>query len=100
MKLGKYLAVVTIAVQQAAAARVVFLGRVAFYAVLLAIYARIWTLVGAKGALGSFGRADLIWYLAVTEWIALSIPPLHTEIEADIRSGNVVYQLTRPISYF
>ncbi len=103
MKFGKYLAVVVIAVQQAAAARVVFLGRIAFYAVLLVIYARIWSMVGhasASAAASSFGRADLIWYLAVTEWIALSIPPLHTDIEADIRSGNIVYQLTRPISYF
>jgi ABC-2 type transport system permease protein len=100
MKLSKYRAVVAIATQQALAARAVFLGRAAFYAVLLVMFARIWQIVGEKGALGTFGRADLLWYLALTELIVLSIPPVHTEIEADIRSGNIAYLLTRPISYF
>ncbi|HET7542517.1 MAG TPA: ABC-2 family transporter protein, partial [Polyangiaceae bacterium] len=100
MKIRKYTAVVALASRQAVAARVVILGRAAFYAVLLVIFARIWKIVGDKGALGSFGRVDLVWYLALTELIALSIPPVHLEIEADIRSGNIVYLLTRPISYF
>ena len=99
MKLGKYLAVVTIAMAQARAARMAFVGRVAFYAVLLVMYARIWHMVGQRGSLGVFGHGDLIWYLAVTEWIVLSLPPLVSEIEADVRSGNIAYLLPRPISY-
>ena len=100
MTLAKYRAVVAIAMRQAAAARVVFLGRAVFYVMLLLIYARIWQLVASQGSLGAFGRTDLIWYLAVTEWIALSMPPVHTEIESDIRSGNIAYLLPRPVSYF
>jgi len=100
MTLRKYRAVVGIAMTQALTARAVFLGRVAFYAILLAIFGRIWSLVGQKGALGRFGRVDLIWYLAITEWIALSLPPIHLEIEADVRSGNLAYLLSRPICYF
>jgi ABC-2 type transport system permease protein len=99
MTIRKYLAAVAIAVAQAKAARAVFVGRLAFYAVLLVMYARIWEMVGRQGALGVFGHGDLIWYLAVTEWIALSAPPLHTDIEADVRSGNVAYLLPRPVSY-
>jgi ABC-2 type transport system permease protein len=100
MKLRKYWAALSISMTQALAARAVFLGRVAFYVILLAMYGRIWALVGQKGSLGRFARADLVWYLAITEWIALSLPPIHLEIEADVRSGNVAYLLTRPISYF
>ncbi|HWZ91771.1 MAG TPA: hypothetical protein VNW92_23070, partial [Polyangiaceae bacterium] len=99
MKLGKYLAVVGIAIAQANAARMAFVGRLAFYAVLLVMYARIWHMVGRQGSLGVFGHGDLIWYLAVTEWIALSLPPLVSEIETDVRSGNIAYLLPRPISY-
>lgn len=99
MKFGKYLALIAIAARQANRARAVFLGRAAFYGVLLVIYARIWRIVGDKGALGSFGHSDLIWYLAITEWIVLSMPPLFSDIEADIRNGNIVYSLPRPISY-
>jgi ABC-2 type transport system permease protein len=100
MNLRKYRAVVAMAMTQAFAARAVFLGRVAFYAILLTMYGRIWELVGHKGQLGRFGRTDLVWYLAITEWIALSLPAIHLEIEADVRSGNVAYLLSRPISYF
>ncbi len=99
MTLRKYWSVVSIAVAQARAARAVFVGRLAFYALLLVMYARIWQMVGRQGSLGVFGHGDLIWYLAITEWIALSVPPIHTDIEADIRSGNVAYLLPRPISY-
>ena len=41
----------------------------------------------------------LVWYLAVTEWILLSAPPIHIEIQEAIRRGDVVYRLGRPVSY-
>jgi ABC-2 type transport system permease protein len=41
----------------------------------------------------------MVWYLAVTEWIMLSAPLLHVAIQEDIRRGDIVYQLGRPISY-
>jgi ABC-2 type transport system permease protein len=99
MRIGKYWAVVSIAMAEARATPAAFVGRLAFYALLLVIYARIWRIVGQHGSLDVFGRGDLIWYLAITEWIALSQPPLVTDIEADIRSGNIAYSLPRPISY-
>jgi len=41
----------------------------------------------------------LVWYLAITEWIVLSAPPIHIEIQEAIRRGDIVYQLGRPVSY-
>jgi ABC-2 type transport system permease protein len=99
MRIGKYWAVISIGIAQARAARTALLGRLAFYAVLLMIYARVWQMVQKSGSLGLFEHGDLVWYLAVTEWIALSLPPLYLDIEADIRSGNIAYFLPRPISY-
>lgn len=100
MTWGKYWVVIANAAARARIERTVFVGRLAFYAVMLVIYARIWQMVGAQGQAEPFGRSELVWYLALTEWIALSVPPLHNEIEADIRSGNIAYYLPRPISYF
>jgi ABC-2 type transport system permease protein len=40
-----------------------------------------------------------VWYLAATEWILLSAPPIHLEIQEALRRGDVVYQLGRPASY-
>lgn len=42
---------------------------------------------------------QLVWYLAVTEWILLSVPSRHLEIQEEVRRGDVAYQLTRPLSY-
>ena len=51
----------------------------------------------ARGGRGRHaGRADpkaLVWYLAATEWIVLSAPPIHVEIQEAIRRGDVVYRL-------
>ncbi|HEX3774742.1 MAG TPA: ABC-2 family transporter protein [Polyangiaceae bacterium] len=99
MKLRKYLAAASIAAAEANAARAALIGQLAFYALVLVLYARIWQLIAQKGALAAIGRGDLLWYLAITEWIALSVPPLHLEIERDVRSGNVAYALPRPVSY-
>ena len=41
----------------------------------------------------------LVWYLAVTEWIVLSTPQIHLDIQETIRAGDVVYRLGRPVSY-
>ena len=45
------------------------------------------------------GSAELIWYLAVTEWVMLSLPPLQLDIERDVRTGDIAYRLARPVSY-
>jgi ABC-2 type transport system permease protein len=45
------------------------------------------------------GSRELIWYLAVTEWIVLSLPLVHFQIEEEIRSGDIAYRLARPVSY-
>jgi viologen exporter family transport system permease protein len=41
----------------------------------------------------------LVWYLATTEWILLSVPPIHLEIQEEIRRGDITYRLGRPASY-
>jgi ABC-2 type transport system permease protein len=55
--------------------------------------------VGEAGMPVAADPKALVWYLAATEWILLSAPPLHIEIQEAIRRGDVVYQLGRPASY-
>ena len=80
-------------------ARAALLARMAFYAVILLVFSRLWQVVAASSALAAARPVELLWYLALTEWILLSVPPLHLEIEADVRSGDIAYQLPRPVSY-
>ncbi len=96
----KYLAVVRIALRQSSRESLVVLGRVAFFGVTLMIFARLWHGVADGGRLApGIGPRELVWYLAITEWVMLSIPVIYLEIERDVRSGDVACVLPRPISY-
>jgi ABC-2 type transport system permease protein len=94
-RLPSLLAVARIAARQAVASRTEVLGRLAFYGVLLLIFSQLWRVV-------PFGTSDPrapVWYIAVTEWVLLSIPMVHLELERDFASGDVAYFLPQPVSY-
>ena len=97
---AKYVAVAATAARQAVGERSVIVGRMIFYGVLLLIFAQLWDVALEGGAtVGSLGRVELVWYLALTEWTVLTVPALHLDIEGDVRSGDIVYRLARPMSY-
>jgi ABC-2 type transport system permease protein len=95
----KLLAIARTALRQSLRSRAALIGRIAFYAVILLVFSRLWQVVARSGALAGTGSVELLWYLALTEWILLSVPALHLEIESDVRSGDIAYQLPRPVSY-
>src|SRR6185436_5541348 len=74
-------------------------GRVMFFAVILGVFSSLWQAVREAGLPLAADPRALVWYLAVTEWIFLSAPPIHLEIQEAIRHGDVVYRLGRPASY-
>lgn len=67
-----------------------------FYIVILYIFSNLWQ---ATGQLDASHQRMTIWYLSITELIVLSVPPIQIEIENDIRSGDIIYHLLRPMSY-
>ncbi len=75
------------------------LGRAAFFAVILLIFSRLWLVAVEKRAIATGAAGDLVWYLALTEWVTLSLPPLFLWIEEDVRTGNLACQLPRPVPY-
>jgi viologen exporter family transport system permease protein len=97
--LTKYTAFSRIAATLARRERGELYGRVAFFAVILGVFSSLWRAVAEAGMPVAADAGSLVWYLAVTEWIVLSAPPIHLEIQETIRRGDVVYQLGRPASY-
>jgi ABC-2 type transport system permease protein len=95
----KYAAFVLLGWSQARQDRVELYGRVAFVAIILGVFSALWRAVAAAGMPLGLDRPALVWYLACTEWILLSGPPIHVEIEGDVRRGDVTSQLLRPYSY-
>ena len=63
------------------------------------MFAQLWDTVFAEVTSSDLSTRDLLWYLAVTEWIVLSFPYVHTLIEMDARTGELAARLPQPVSY-
>lgn len=96
--LAKYAAFTRIAASEARRDRGELYGRVVFFAVVLGVFSSLWRATREAGVVVGDPRA-LVWYLASTEWILLSAPMVHVEIQETVRRGDVVCQLGRPVSY-
>src|SRR5437773_525986 len=95
----KYAAFLRVAAAHARQARGDLYGRVAFFAVILGVFSSLWHAVAEAGMPIAADPKALVWYLAVTEWIVLSAPPIHIDIQEAIRRGDIVCRLARPVSY-
>lgn len=96
-RLAPYLAAARLAARDQTTGWAEAVGRAAFLAVLLFIFSSLWQHVPMEGAAADPRR--LLWYLAITEWVFLSVPSVHLTLERDVRTGDVAYRLPRPVSY-
>lgn len=98
----KYAAVLQVSVANNVAYLVEVVFRAIFLLMFMFIFLQLWTVTfAARGvhALGGFTISDMVWYLAATETIALSLPPLTRQIDLEVRSGQLAYLLGRPCNY-
>jgi ABC-2 type transport system permease protein len=98
-ELRRYRAFARIGFYQACADRAELYGRIAFLVIILGIFSALWKAVGAAAAPFAESPRTLLFYLATTEWILLAAPQVQFEIEAEVRRGDMAYQLGRPVSY-
>lgn len=70
-----------------------------FLLTCLLVFAHLWKVAAAKMGAMHLHPDQLLWYIALNEWILISIPDVQVSIEQDLRSGNFAYLLPRPISY-
>src|SRR5437667_1368026 len=89
----KYAAFLRVAAAHARRERGELYGRVAFFAVILGVFSSLWHAVAEAGMPIAADPKALVWYLAVTEWIVLSAPPIHIDIQEAIRRGDLVCRL-------
>ena len=95
----KYGAFVRVAAARARRDRGEVYGRVVFFAIILGVFSSLWRAIADAGMPIAADPKRLVWYLATTEWILLSAPPIHIELQESIRRGDVVCRLGRPVSY-
>jgi ABC-2 type transport system permease protein len=96
---AKYVAFSRVAAAQVRHERADLAGRLVFFAVILGVFASLWRAAAEAGLPMGADPKQLLWYLAITEWITISTPQVHLEIQETIRSGDVVYRLGRPSSF-
>jgi ABC-2 type transport system permease protein len=98
----KYMAVLQVSVANNLAYIMEVIFRTLFLIVFVYIFEQLWkTTFAVRGitSLSGFDINALVWYLAATETIALSLPQLTRMIDQEVRSGQLAYLLVRPCSY-
>jgi ABC-2 type transport system permease protein len=98
----KYLAIA----RTTLAAQVAYLGEMAlrsvFLAIVLFIFMQLWTATYqtmGRETIAGFSVPQMLWYLMITEALILSRPRLTRDVDAEVRAGDVAYQLIRPYDY-
>jgi ABC-2 type transport system permease protein len=85
--------------RQTLAQRAAWVGRAVFLVLILIVFSRLWLAVEQAGGLGGTSARDMLWYLAITEWIVIGLPLTHLSIEQDVRSGDIAALLPRPLPW-
>ena len=93
------LEVARLSFRQTLAQRASWVGRAVFLVLLLIVFSRLWLAVEQSGGLGGTSAKDMLWYLAITEWIVIGLPLTHLSIETDVRSGDIAALLPRPLPW-
>jgi ABC-2 type transport system permease protein len=96
-RVAPYLAAARLAARSQATGRSEAIGRAFFLAALMVIFSQLWKHVPLAGS--GVTSTALVWYLAITEWVLLSVPSIHVDMERDVRTGDIAYLLPRPVSY-
>ena len=77
-----------------------FFFKAVFILLILFIFTNIWkTIYTGKVAIEGFTIAMMIWYLLMTESIVTSASPIVKDVNKEIQSGDVAYQLNKPYNY-
>ncbi len=77
-----------------------FILRAVFILIILFIFINIWkTIYSGQTLIEGYTLAMMIWYLLMTESIVTSGSGVVKEINRDVQSGDIAYQLNKPYSY-
>lgn len=100
-KSSKYMKIMSISLSDSLVYVFDFVGRSIFFFVIMLIFLYLWSAIfsGDGTKIDGFTLESMIWYLLVTETIALSGSRYYAEISRDVKTGNVAYMLNKPYNY-
>lgn len=102
VRAGKYIEMFKVTLASQLAYMYDVLLRQTFLVVIMFIFAQLWRTtfrLQESGIIESFSFNQMLWYLAASESIALSLPQVGRDIDEEVKSGAVAYSLNKPYSY-
>ena len=69
--------------------------------VIMVTFVQLWSTTFAatgQSVIDGFSVSDLVWYLVITEVVALSPPRIAQTVDTQVRTGDIAYALARPYS--
>lgn len=88
---NKYFTSATTAIRNILAQRGQLIGRLFLYCMIVYLFYQVFKSVNAE--------PKRVWYLAITEWLILSVSYISFQIAEDIKTGQIAYFLLRPMNY-
>lgn len=100
--LGKHIAFLKISFFETLKHHGKLYGRLFLYMLIILIISQLWQAISLERNIENlpFTFAQIVWYVAITEWIVMSSYRSYIIFDDDIRTGNIVCFFTRPLSYF
>lgn len=95
----KYLKIFTLSAFHALNNKKALVGLSIFLITCLLIFSNLWKIIAAKTGAFNLNPNELLWYIALNEWVIISLPRPEREIEVDLRTGKLAYSLPKPMSY-
>lgn len=97
--MGKYFKVFTLSCRHTLSNGKALVGLCLFLLICMVIFANLWEVLSLKGGLTQMTPRELLWYIALNQWVLVAIPRTERIVEGNFRSGKLAYLIPRPMSY-
>lgn len=96
----KYGTVLRISLENAFAYRSTAVGGLLFYSLFIFVFFNLWRAIYQGGEVAGYSLTQMVWYLCITELIVFACrSSVFAQMNEDVKSGNISYQLNRPYHY-
>jgi len=97
---GKYFTILRISLQNAFVYRSNAIGGLLFYSLFIFVFFNLWRAIYQGGEVAGYTLSQMVWYLCVTELIVFGCrSSVFSQMNEDVKSGSIAYQLNRPYHY-
>ena len=98
--LRKYFTVLRISLENAFVYRSNILGGLLFYSLFIFVFFNLWRAIYQGGQVAGYSLTQMVWYLCMTELIVFGCrSSIFNQMNEDVKSGSIAYQLNRPYQY-